>query len=324
MNTKDTILNHLKEHYKVTPKQLGNAVGISRQALYVHLKVLIKDEKITKIGTPPKVYYALQEELKPPKTDNHLPSEDIHLLDSRFYQVTPLGVEKSGVEGFEYWCGKQNLNVQKTAKEYRKTLVKYDAYKKEGVINGNEKIHSTFDKVWMDDLFYLDFYAIERFGKTKLGYYLLYAKQGQAYNYIENLIALIKPQIEMLVKKYKIDGIAFAPATIKREYQLMKIIEETCNCGIRTLQIHKAKTPILIPQKTLSKLPDRIENARNTMVVTETSVFNNILLIDDAVGSGATLNEISAQIKKKNLCKGRLICLAITGSFNGFDVISEV
>lgn len=52
--------------------------------------------------------------------------------------------------------------------------------------------------------------------------------------------------------------------------------------------------------------------------------YNNILLIDDAIGSGATLNETAAQIKNKGICKGKIIGLAITGSFKGFDVISEV
>ena len=56
----------------------------------------------------------------------------------------------------------------------------------------------------------------------------------------------------------------------------------------------------------------------------ERNVYDNILLIDDAVGSGATLNETARQIKTKGLCGGRLIGLAITGSFKGFDVISEI
>ncbi|MDP2736391.1 MAG: hypothetical protein Q8O59_01245, partial [bacterium] len=85
----------------------------------------------------------------------------------------------------------------------------------------------------------------------------------------------------------------------------------------------KIKTPIIIPQKTLSRLQDRIENARSTFVVDENTKYNNILLIDDAVGSGATLNEIAGRIKQKNIAR-KIIGLAITGSFKGFDVISEV
>ena len=52
--------------------------------------------------------------------------------------------------------------------------------------------------------------------------------------------------------------------------------------------------------------------------------YENILLIDDAVGSGSTINETSAQIRAKGLCKGKIIGFVVTRSFKGFDVISEV
>lgn len=52
--------------------------------------------------------------------------------------------------------------------------------------------------------------------------------------------------------------------------------------------------------------------------------FTNIVLIDDAVGSGATLNETAKKIRAQGLCRGKIIGLAITGSAKGFDVISEV
>jgi predicted amidophosphoribosyltransferase len=81
---------------------------------------------------------------------------------------------------------------------------------------------------------------------------------------------------------------------------------------------------VAVPQKTLNKLADRIENAKNTIVVSGDSSFHNILLIDDAVGSGATLNETAKKVRDKKMCKGKIIGLAVTGSFNGFDVISEV
>ena len=71
-------------------------------------------------------------------------------------------------------------------------------------------------------------------------------------------------------------------------------------------------------------MSDRIENAKNTIVVDEKGTFKNILLIDDAVRSGATLNETAKKIKDRKICKGKIIGLAIVGSFKGFDVIGEV
>ena len=83
------------------------------------------------------------------------------------------------------------------------------------------------------------------------------------------------------------------------------------------------KTPVIVPQKTLNKLEDRIENAKRTIMVDDTKKFKTVLLIDDALGSGATINETAKKIKNQGLAD-TIIGLAITGSFSGFEVISEV
>ncbi len=63
-------------------------------------------------------------------------------------------------------------------------------------------------------------------------------------------------------------------------------------------------TPIIpMPQKSLNKLEERIENAENTFSVPERNGYNHIILIDDAVGSGATLNMISGKLKSKKVGK---------------------
>jgi predicted amidophosphoribosyltransferase len=52
-------------------------------------------------------------------------------------------------------------------------------------------------------------------------------------------------------------------------------------------------------------------------------VYNRILLIDDAVGSGATINETACKIKMRKMAD-EVIGFAVVGSFKGFDVIQEV
>ncbi|MEA3272943.1 MAG: hypothetical protein U9P90_04745, partial [Patescibacteria group bacterium] len=106
--------------------------------------------------------------------------------------------------------------------------------------------------------------------------------------------------------------------------QFMKEFEKKLNLSTKKISITKIKTEIIVPQKTLSGLSDRIENAKSTFAVEDLKIYNNILLIDDALGSGATLNEITAQIRDRGICRGKIIGLAIVGSFKGFDVISEV
>ncbi len=77
------------------------------------------------------------------------------------------------------------------------------------------------------------------------------------------------------------------------------------------------------PQKTLTKLEDRIENAKSTIIVDDSRKFKTLLLIDDALGSGATLNEVARKIKSQKMAD-TIIGLTITGSYSGFEAISEV
>ena len=105
----------------------------------------------------------------------------------------------------------------KTSQEYITTIKKYDRFRKNGLINGMMKIKKTFKKVFLDKIFYLDFCSIERFGKTKLGQKLLYSKQSQNKELINELIIEIRRLILKVIDKYNINGILFIPPSVKRE-----------------------------------------------------------------------------------------------------------
>jgi len=322
MSTKQQILEYIKEKGQATSSEMADYLGISRQALFRHLPVLLEQGLIYKVGKPPKVFYFLKEASNQPKIqiDDKLEKE----IQENYLFVTPAGERLEGVRGFTYWCDRNNLPYEKTAQEYVRTLKKYNSFKEGGLIGGLQKMRSTFGEVYLDEIFYLDFYSIERFGKTKLGQLLLYAKQSQNLQMMKEIIALVKPKVNFIVNKFKVDGIGFVPPTVKRERQLMRVLKNGLEGSLREVSIVKIKTMVAVPQKSLNRIEDRIENAKSTFVVDEDSKFENILLVDDAVGSGATLNEVAKKIRQKNICHGKIIGLAITGSYKGFDVISEV
>lgn len=330
LKTSQKIVEYIRDHQHATAHELINYLSLSPRAVFKQLKYLLAMGLVQKIGKPPKVFYFLPEISSPSaqtKSITEKASISPHLLkviEQYWLFITPTGDVKSGFDGFRYWCDRNRLPVAKTAAEYAETLKKYNAYRKEGLIDGMEKIKNTFSKVWLDQVYYLDFYSIERFGKTKLGQLLLYSKQSQNLVFIKQLILSIKPKVDKLITKLHISAVGFIPPTIKREVQFMKELRRNLHLSLPMLPISKIKTPIIVPQKALNKLQDRIENAKTTIAVEENTPFKNILLIDDAVGSGSTLNETAKQIKDKRLCTGKIIGLAITGSFKGFDVISEV
>jgi len=324
-DTSKRITAYIRTHKRATAKELAEAMGISPQALFRQLAKLQAKNRITKIGSPPKVFYLIREQKTGGKADTLiLDAATQRTIDANYLIITPSGERKEGLDGFAYWCNKTGQPIGKTALEYVETLRKYAVHKKGGFIDGTRKLDSTFPRTHVHRLFYLDFYSIERFGKTKLGQLLLYAKQSQNVALIKEIVALIQPSIERLIKKWKIDGVGFIPPTVKREIQFMKQLQHHLRLKAGAIPILKIKTEIIVPQKTLNKLGDRVENAQRTIVVNSNQPYKNILLIDDAVGSGATINETAAQLNAKGLCKGRIIGFAITGSFKGFDVISEV
>lgn len=323
INTKEIIIKYLHSHRQASVYELTDVLRITRAAIHRQLNKLIAEDKIKKIGKPPKVYYQIktfakiEEEFKVDK-------EIVDFINKNYLYISPTGETYEGWTGFVIWCNRTRQDPNKTSKEYVSTLNKFNKYKKNGIIDGMPKIKKTFEKAYLDKLFYLDFYSIERFGKTKLGQMLLYAKQSQNKVLISQLISYIKPEIMKIVKRQNIEGVLFIPPTVKREVQFMKELENKLKLPLRILNVNKIKTDIIVPQKTLSKLGDRIENAQKTIVVSDINKYKNVLLIDDAVGSGATMNETAMQMKEKRLVNGQIIGLAITGSFKGFDIISEV
>lgn len=322
--TSDKIVEYIETKNQATGHELAGVFHITTRAIRKQLSNLLDEQRIYKVGRSPKVFYLLRD-ARPVNDVYDIDKKILKIINDHFLNITPSGQKEEGFEGFVSWCTKRNDPVEKTAREYASTIKKYDRYKKDNLINGMYKMRKTFpnSELAVDKLFYLDFYSIERFGKTKLGQFLLYAKQSQSRSLIKELVDQIRSQIEQLIKTQKIDAVGFIPPTVKREVQLMRELERQLHLPIAKISLTKIKTPVTVPQKTLNKLADRVENAKNTIFVEETKKFKRVLLIDDALGSGATINETAKKIKSQKVAN-TVIGLAITGSFSGFEVISEV
>lgn len=321
-DTAQRLLTYLKTRQEATPKQLSSYLGIGASALFRQLKKLQQQNTITKIGTPPHVFYTLT--VSAPTTTIQLSDEHNTIITQEYLTITPSGEMLTGVPGLTHWCKKQNLPLEKTAAEYIITLKKYAQYKINGLIDGLPKITQTFTTSYLDELYYLDFYSLERFGKTKLGWLLLQAKQSQSMPLIKIIVQLIQKPLQQLLATKNISAVGFIPPTIKRVVQLQKSLEQLLALPLPMLKIIKANKHIPVAQKSLSKLADRVENASTTIFIEDTTTqYDTILLIDDAVGSGATLNETAKKIKTHGISK-KVIGLALTGSFKGFPVLTDI
>jgi len=327
MLIKDKIIQLFEERNELSVSEIANELLVSKQMIHNVLNNFVAINYIEKFGTTPKTIYKIKQATNDFKVAVNEVSEEYKLfLEVNFLSITEIGNMLSGLEAFENWCKKRKLPLDKTVLEYVETKKRYNNYFDEnGFIDGTDKLKSTkgYNNIWLDKLLYLDFYAIERFGKTRLGTILHYAKQGQNKMLMKILIEAIKNPIFKMINVLDIDAIGFVPPTIKRETQLMKVMMNGLKINKPMIEIIKIGGIIPVPQKSLNKIEERIANAENTFVVRSSVSYKNLLLIDDAVGSGSTLNQIAGKIKQKKIAE-HVFGLAIVGSFKGFDVITDV
>jgi DNA-binding Lrp family transcriptional regulator len=363
-STASDILRYIENNQQSSVKELVDHFGLSQQAIQRQLKKLVGQEKLTKVGSPPRVFYQknipnlyniVGDTVNPSKKKvEHKKYVDvmfqlleyaqesakveaeanINTIQSNFVTVTNGNNILQGNFAFEKWCENRQLNITKSVEEYVSVVRKYNSYKnKQNIIDATAKFQSTFHPSYLNKAYYIDFYSIERFGKTKLGTYILYAKQSQSIQLMKEVFKLVDEPIMNLIKSEKIDAIGYIPPTISRKIQFMAELKRMLAIELPEIKITKIKSPITIAQKTLSKLSDREENARNTMFIEEKRKFKNILLIDDAVGSGSTFNEVAKKIRKRGIVSGNIIGVGLTGSANGivdtdvkkgFPIINEV
>lgn len=332
MTTRERLLQLFQDRPDWRVADLKARTGLSPQIIHRTLLSLTEQGVVVKLGSPPKTIYR---RIDKPTAIGQVNDPNIALLTTAetdflqqyFLLITETGQYLEGIDGFAIWCAKRHLPLKKTVHEYILTQQKYFQYKSnEGIIDGTDKIINTkgYAKIYLDRVLYLDFYAIERFGKTKLGTLLHFAKQGQNAMLMRIMISEMQTKIEALLQlRPDIDAVAYVPPTIQRKLQLMDFLNTNLKINLPHISIEKIQSAIQIPQKSLNKLEERINNADNSFAIFENKFYNKILLIDDAIGSGATMNQIARKLKSQRICK-EIIGLAIVGSFKGFDVITDV
>lgn len=322
---KDQIIAFIKTNQPCSAHQIA-ALGLSRQMVHRHLRKLLDEGVLVKKGMPPKVYYFIA----PPEATIqwHSDSETKRFIEKNFLEVSPDGSLIYGQKGFLVWSQKRGLEVSRSALDYVAIRKKYDGYKNTfGLIDGMSKLKSSFEETFLDGIFYFDFYSIERFGKTKLGKLLLHAKHAQSVKLMKEIVDLVRDRFQGILEAKKIDAVAFLPHSIHRHIQLLCTIEKTLNIPLPRVKLFKISGEVPVAQKSLSKLSERIENAQKTIFVDfekqEKPFYKNLLLIDDAVGSGASLNEVARKCREKNIAQ-HIWGVAFVGSFKGFEVLHEV
>ena len=137
-STRKKIYEFIKKKKIVSPKDILNQGFVGEQMMYRHLKKLLEDGKIEKIGKSPKTFYRVAQEenikvteLNKIKIDfldsniNISNEKILKVIENEFYFVNSAGKELFGFNGFKIWCRKRGFDVQKKAKEFFEIFKKY-------------------------------------------------------------------------------------------------------------------------------------------------------------------------------------------------------
>lgn len=329
-DTSRRILGYIGINKQAKAVDLVRDIGITNAAVHRQLNRLMEQGKIMKVGKPPVVFYILKREEQTISVT--IPQEIQEFINGNYIYVSPAGEFLLGMEGFTRWV--QSTNQEKyllpLALEYVK--VREEANKRiasDGWIDATvAKVGDTFHDAVLYKMLYKDFYSIEKFGKTQLGQMVLYAKISQNKQIIESIVEQIRPTIERILQVYNIDTIAYIPPSVKRNVQLMTELKNRLQIRLPEVALVKVYTgDVTVSQKSLAKFQERVENAQRTIFVDVNKsalLPKNVLIIDDAVGSGATIHETAKQIRELLNPQGYIVGFAIVGSIKGFEVIREI
>ena len=165
MGFKNKVKLLFEERQELTVVEIVAELNISKQYVHKILNELLLLNFITKIGSTPKTIYRVKEiqvETNVPKLI--ISNEKQNFLKDNFLLITEIGQMLEGLEAFENWCTKRKLPVEKTIDEFILTKEKYNNYLDANkLISGLDKLKNTkgYDEIFLDELLYLDFYAIE-------------------------------------------------------------------------------------------------------------------------------------------------------------------
>lgn len=337
-----------------TPNQIieSGYLEIGKVMLHRHLKRLHHLGLIERIGTPPHVYYrcikvVARDALEQAIMDQHLSGED---LFGQYFAYMKNFQLLEGPEAFKEWfIGKQLPNLRKNKSRKRalseqvitalldasSTYLTMRAELEDSKIpelalfDGTPRYKSIHSSPIVKTVYYVDFYSLPVYGRSRLGHYIQKAKVGDQYSrvYIDRIAQTISGPINMLVAKHKVDALLWVPHSLKRQVGLMDELRRQLGGTRAEIKVIKAFPAEVIPQKSISDLQMRITNAlASNHIMTshhQLKTIRSVLIIDDAIGSNATIHGIATKLKQGNDSL-EIHAIAPVGSFKGFDIIQDI
>ena len=314
--TLTSLLKYFSWPHPLGVTQLSQRTGLSRTILHKYVKALVAQWDLKKVGTWAHTKYELTAPTsgtdhiyEPPATyttPGMFSLDDQQLLDRVFLKFTPRGTRLKWVEGFAERCGKRHLDPVKKIVDYRDIYVYLESIRTPcKLLDATQAFVAHVDTPALDRILYADQYKWMDFGRWALAELTFYAKQSQSRQLIRESIGIYEKQLRCHISEWGYDALAFVPWSVTRQVQLLAMMDAALyDIDLPRVTLKKYyEWSIKVPQKSLKKREERIENARETIYVRDEYIwtYKNVLLIDDFVWSGSTLNETAKKLKKSGV-----------------------
>ena len=327
------VLDCFRVKSSLSPSEIAEMLWKSRAIVHRYLRHFVEKGILEKVGSTPHVRYIL---LNAKNQENPIPIwpsswtlsyHDRMMLDQNFLKFSPLWERWEWYIGFQRWCSERWLDIDDKAEQYMKIAKYIDSIRDDcSLIDATHIFEKDFEKKLFSHVYYADQYTWMDFGRGKLAEMTFYAKLTQNKKLLDESISAILPKLECLIFREKIDAIAITPWSIERKNQLLHILAKKLKpLGIPQIKLVKYyRDGITIPQKSLKSRTERVQNARETIHIDDnTEWLHNILLIDDFVGSGATLYETAQKLSARGI--ENIIGFAWVGNTNlKYEVVNEM
>ena len=297
---KKKILECIKKTEKISPKEVSSITKYGSSTVTKYMAELLKDGYITKIGNSPHVHYVA------------VPYASEIMQGSFVYKDG--NITLFGIEGFRKWS-------EKVLKEYsyeEKVKIYEDAYREYQEIkgsNGYYTIDLKIEDVVLDGLFCINLYnmpikdGITKRTKSALLFEIVKGSgnQKKLKENVKYFYDDIKKIVSFVLER-DIEAVSFIPPTASRPVQVMKLLKDNFESRL-TIPTVKIKRNFTDPagsrmeQKHIGSVEGRIKNARETYNPIFEKKYKSVLLVDDIIGSGATINEVAKKIKEKGIAE---------------------
>lgn len=303
-----------KEFFWVT--EISEILWKNRVVIQRYLKSLVEEWILEKVEKWPKTKYKKifknwekkffndEKKFSDNKKILNLNFKEQKILEENFWKFSPDWNILKWVSWFQKWCFWRKLNPEKKFEDFLKIFNSIENIQdKCWLLNAKSWFWSHFEKVCLDEVFYSDQYIWWEFWKWKLAEKTFYAKISQNKKLISESIQEIILKLQCIIVKENFDAIAITPRSIDRKNQLLDFLQKELKKFwlpfVKIVKYYPSWIPV--PQKSLKKTGERIQNARNTIFVDDKNCkkYKKVFLIDDFVWSWSTLNETAFKLKEE-------------------------